>query len=52
MTSLTLSLAMLAFVVTLAAWHGHRLRNEPRDVALLAVAAALLGSGSVASAVG
>jgi hypothetical protein len=51
MTPLPLALAMLAFVVTTAACHAHKLRNTPRDVALLAVVAGFLGCGSVASAV-
>lgn len=51
MTSLTLSLALLASVVLAAAWHAHHLGNASRDVALLGATGGLLGVGALVAAV-
>lgn len=46
----TLLLAAMAVLMAFVAWQAHRLRNEGRDVALMAGIAGALGLGSLVSA--
>lgn len=52
MDTLTLLLIGLALTMLGVTWQAHRLGNERRDVAFLAVISGLLGLGSTVSAIG